>query len=71
MLFYIFKEKKGYIITFTNFEEGNILTRTRNSAEIGDEYDADSIMPLLLSKEEMNAMDSGDESYHDPISTDM
>ena len=40
-------------------------------AESGDEYDDDSIMPIILSKEEMYAMDSGDESDHDPISTEM
>ena len=28
-------------------------------------------MPPLLSKEDMDAMDSGDESYHDLISTEM
>ena len=28
-------------------------------------------MPPLLSKEEMDEMDSGDESDHDPISTEM
>ena len=28
-------------------------------------------MPPLLIKEEMDAMDSGDESYHDLISTEM
>ena len=28
-------------------------------------------MPPLLSKEEMDAIDSGDESDHDPISTEM
>ena len=28
-------------------------------------------MPPLLSEEEMDTIDSGDQSYHDPISTDM
>ena len=28
-------------------------------------------MPPLLSEDEMDAMDSGDQSDHDPISTDM
>ena len=28
-------------------------------------------MPTLLSEEEIDAMDSGDESYHDIISTEM
>ena len=33
--------------------------------------DDDSIMPPLLSEEEMDSMDSGDESEHDLISTQM
>ena len=53
---------------FAQFEEGNILTKTRNDAESGND---DSIMPPLLSEEEMDDMDSGYDSYHDLISTDM
>ena len=30
------KEQTGDVITFTRFEEGNILTETRNDAESGD-----------------------------------
>ena len=44
------REKTGDIITFTQFEEGNILTKTRNNAESGDESDDESIMPPLLSE---------------------
>ena len=33
------KEQTGYAITFTQFEEGNILTVTSNNAESGDESD--------------------------------
>ena len=33
------KEQTGNIITFTQFEEGNLLTESRNDAESGDEYD--------------------------------
>ena len=36
----------GNIITFAQFEEGNILTKTRNDTEINDD---DSIVPSLLS----------------------
>ena len=60
---------------FTQFEEGNssyeinLPFETRNNAEKGDKSDEDSIMPPLLSKKEMDAMDSGDESDHDPIYT--
>ena len=62
------REQTGNIITFTQFEEGNIRTKTCNDTESGD---GDSIMPPLLSREDMDAMDSGDESDHDIISTEM
>ena len=65
------REKSGNIITFTHFEERNILTKNRNDAESGDKYNDDSIMPPILSKEEIDAMDSGNESYYDLISTEM
>ena len=62
------KEQTGDVITFTQFEEGNILTETRNDAESGDESDNKSIM---MSKQDMDAINSGDESDHDLISTEM
>ena len=34
-----FKKLTGDVITFTQFEEGNILTETRDNAEIGDKSD--------------------------------
>ena len=63
--------KTGDILTFTQFEEGNILTKTRNDAESGDESDNESIIPSLRSEEETDAMDSGNESDHDLIYTEM
>ena len=33
------REQTGDIITFTQFEEGNILTETRDNSESGDKYD--------------------------------
>ena len=45
------KEKTDDIITSAQFEEGNILTNTREDAESGDESNDDSIMPPILSKE--------------------
>ena len=46
------KEQTGNIITFTQFEEENLLSETREDAEsddkIGDKSDEDSIMPPLL-----------------------
>ena len=48
--------------------EGNILTETCNDAESCDKYDNESV---IMSKEVMDAINSGDESYHDIISTEM
>ena len=33
------KEQTGNIITFAHFEEGNLLSETREDAESGDESD--------------------------------
>ena len=65
------REQTGDIITFTQFEEGNLLSKTHNDAKSGENPEANQIMPTLLSKEEMDAVDSGDESDGDPMSTDM
>ena len=35
------KEQTGSIIPFAQFEEGNLLSETRDHAEIGDKYDDD------------------------------
>ena len=53
---------------FTQIEEGNLLTETCNDAESGDESDKESIM---MSTQDMDAINSGDESDHDLISTEM
>ena len=65
------REQTGDIITLTQFEEGNILTKNLTYEESGEESDDESIMPPLMSKEKIDAMDSDDEADHDPISTDM
>ena len=65
------KEKTGYIITFAQFEEGNLLSDTREDAEIGDKSDDHSIMPPLLIEEEMDETDSGDGSDDETTSTEM
>ena len=59
------REKTVNIIMFTQFEEGNKLSKTRNNAESGDKSDENSLIPPLLNEEEMDAMNSGDESDHD------
>ena len=60
------KEKTGDVITFAHFEEGNIVTETCNDAESGDESNNESIM---MSEQDMYAINSGDESDNDIIST--
>ena len=62
------KEKTGDVITFEQFEEGNILTETRNDAESSDGSDNESIM---MSEQDMENINSGDEPDHDLISTEM
>ena len=62
------REQTGNIITFTQFEEGNIINKTRNDAESGDESDNESIM---MSEQDMDTINSGDDSDHDLISTEM
>ena len=61
------REQTGNVITLTQFEEGNILTETCNDAEICDKPDNKSIM---MSKQDMENIDSGDESDHYLISTE-
>ena len=55
------REQTGNIITFTHFEEGNILTKNFNNTESGEEYNDKSIM----------TMDFGDESDHDLLFMEM
>ena len=62
------KEQTGDVITFAQFEEGNILTKTCNDAESGDKSDNKSIM---MGEQDMDDINSGDESDHDLISTEM
>ena len=47
------------------------MTKNRNDAERSDKSDYGSIMPPLLSEEEIDAMDSSDDSDDDLISKDM
>ena len=48
------KEKTGDVITFAQFEEGNLLTETRNDTESGYEYGSKSIM---MSEKDMENID--------------
>ena len=62
------EEQTGDVITFAQFEEGEILTKTLSNAESGDESNNKSIMII---EQDMDAMNSGGESDHDLISTDI
>ena len=53
---------------FAQFEEGNILNETRNDTESGDKSDNESI---IMSEQDIENLDSSDESDHDIISTEM
>ena len=59
------QEKTGDVITFAQFEEGKILTETRNDTESGEESDDKSI---ITSEQDMDAINYGDDSDHNFIS---
>ena len=52
---------------FALFEEGNLLTETRNDTEIGDESDSESIM---MSKQDKENLDEKEKFNSDLISTE-
>ena len=62
------REQTSDIITFSQFEDGALLSETRDNAYICGESDEDSIIPPLIIKEEIDVMDSGDESDDEPMS---
>ena len=62
------KGKTGNKITFTKFEEGNLLSETRNDTESGNEPDDDLTIAPLISEKEMDAISSSDESGAEPMS---
>ena len=61
------KEQTGDVITFAQFEEGNLLSETRNDTESGDESDSESIM---MSKKDMENIDEKERFDDDLISTE-
>ena len=61
------KEQTGDVITFTQFEEGYLLTDTRNDTESGDESDSKSIM---MSEQNMENLDEKEKFDDDLISTE-
>ena len=50
------REQTGDIITFEMFEEGGLLSETRNYTESGNKYDEDSTLAPLVSEKEMDKM---------------
>ena len=62
------RKQTADIIMFAQFEEGNILIETGNDAESDDESDNESI---IMSEQDIDAINSCDESDHDLISTEM
>ena len=62
------KEQTRNVNMIAQFEEGDILTETRNDAESGDKSNNESIM---MSKQDMENINSGDETDHDLIYTEM
>ena len=72
------REQTGNTITFTQFEEGDLLSgtrdllsKTRDNTEISNKYDDDSTLLPLISEEEIDVMSSGDESDAELMSTDI
>ena len=65
------KEKTGDIITFTQFEEGNLLSVTCNDTKSRNKYDDDSTIAPLITKEKMDVMSSDYDYDAEAISTDM
>ena len=61
------KEQHGDVIMFAQFEEGNILTETRNDTESGDESNSES---LMMNKQDMENVNSNEISDHDLIYTE-
>ena len=72
------KGETGNIITFAQFKEGGLLSKTRRllsetreDTESGNEYDDHSTILPSISEEEMDAMSSGNEYDAEPMSTEM
>ena len=62
-----YKEQTSDVITFTQFEEGNLLSETRNDTESGDESNSESIM---MSEKDMENLDETETFDDDLTSTE-
>ena len=61
------KEQTGGVITFAQFEEGNILTENSNDTESGDEANSKSIM---MSEQDIENLDEKEKLDDNHISTE-
>ena len=61
------KEQTGNVITFAQFEEGNLITETRNNKESDDKLDSESIM---MSEKDMENINGKEKFDDDLISTE-
>ena len=61
------KEQTGDVITFAQFEEGDLITETRNDTESSDESDRKSIM---MSEQDMENLKEKEKFDDDHISTE-
>ena len=61
------KEQNGDVITFAQFEEGNLLTETRNDTESDEESNSESIM---MSKQDIENIDEKENFDDNLISTE-
>ena len=62
------KEQTGDVITFAQFEEGNLLNETRNDTESDDASDSESIMMSERDMENLGETENLDEGL---ISTEL
>ena len=61
------KEQTSDVITFAQFEEGNLISETRNGTESDDESKSESIM---MSEKDMENIDEKEKFDDDLISTE-
>ena len=62
------KEQTGDVITFTQFEEGNLLNETRNDTKSDDKYDNEYVMMSEKDMENIGETEKFDEGL---ISTEL
>ena len=62
-----YKEQTSNVITFAQFEEGILLSETRNDTESGDKSNSKSIM---MSEKDMENLDETEKFDDDLISTE-